>query len=169
MTFRVPRFLAIGAALCLAAVSGAVAQGIAPLGPAGAPAKAFAAPDRPIAEIISPIWATEKERDAVDEAGQIYRLLGLEPGMSVADLGAGSGYHTIRLSRALGPAGRVFAQDVMPNYLTGLDRRVRREGLFKRDRVARRGARPAAPGGLARCGDPGAHVPRDRPALRLPA
>lgn len=129
MKLKIPRILAIGAALCLAAVTTALAQGIAPLGPAGAPAKAFAAPDRPIAEIISPIWATEKERDAVDEAGQMYRLLGLRPGMSVADLGAGSGYHTIRLSRALGPAGRVFAQDVMPNYLTGLDRRVRREGL----------------------------------------
>ena len=49
--------------------------------------------------------------------------------MSVADLGAGSGYHTVRLARALGPDGRVLAQDVTPSYLAGLEKRVRREGL----------------------------------------
>jgi SAM-dependent methyltransferase len=105
------------------------AQAVEPLAPAGAPASAFPAPDRPIAEIISPIWATEKERDAVNESGQIVRLLGLKPGMSVADLGAGSGYHTVRLARALGPKGRVLAQDVTQDYLQGLQKRLRDEGL----------------------------------------
>jgi hypothetical protein len=88
--------------------SSANSQAVGPLAPAGAPANLFPAPDRPIAEIISPIWATEAERDAVNESGQIVRLLG-------ADIGAGSGYHTVRLARALGPSGRVLAQDVMPN------------------------------------------------------
>jgi len=115
--------------LCLALPSVSPGQTIAPLAPPGAPAGVFAAPDRPIAEIISPIWATEQERDKADESGQIIRLLGLTPGMSVADLGAGSGYHTVRLAKVLGPNGRVFAQDVMPNYLAGLARRVNREGL----------------------------------------
>jgi ubiquinone/menaquinone biosynthesis C-methylase UbiE len=50
--------------------------------------------------------------------------------MSVADLGAGSGYHTVRLARALGPDGRVFAEDVTPNYLADLAKRVRNEGLL---------------------------------------
>ena len=100
-----------------------------PLAPPGAPASAFPAPDRPVAEIISPIWATEEQRDAVDESGQIVRRLGLKPGMTVADIGAGSGYHTVRLARALGPSGRVIAQDVMPNYLADLQQRVRGEGL----------------------------------------
>jgi FkbM family methyltransferase len=99
------------------------------LAPPGAPAGAFPAPDRPVAEIISPIWATEEQRDAVDESGQIVRRLGLKPGMTVADIGAGSGYHTVRLARALGPSGRVIAQDVMPNYLADLQQRVRGEGL----------------------------------------
>ena len=121
--------LALAAALGLAASGAALAQAIAPLAGPGAPAAAFAPPDRPVAEIISPIWATEKERDKVDEAGQIIRLLGISPGMSVADLGAGSGYHTVRLAKVLGPDGRVFAQDVMPNYLAGLARRVTGEKL----------------------------------------
>ena len=105
------------------------AENIGPRGRPGVPASAFPKPDRPVAKIISPIWATEKERDAVQEAEQIIAGLGLKPGMSVADLGAGSGYHTARLARALGPEGRVFAQDVTPNYLADLAKRVRKEGL----------------------------------------
>jgi SAM-dependent methyltransferase len=115
--------------LFLALLAGASAHSLEPLAPPGAPAHAFPAPDRPVAEIISPIWATEQKRDAVDESGQLVRLLGLEPGMTVADLGAGSGYHTVRLARALGPEGRVLAQDVTPRYLEGLQERVRKEGL----------------------------------------
>jgi ubiquinone/menaquinone biosynthesis C-methylase UbiE len=115
--------------LLLALLADASAHGLEPLAPPGAPAQAFPAPDRPVAEIISPIWATEQKRDAVDESGQLVRLLGLEPGMTVADLGAGSGYHTVRLARALGPDGRVLAQDVTPRYLEGLQERVRKEGL----------------------------------------
>jgi SAM-dependent methyltransferase len=115
--------------LFLALLAGASAHGLEPLAPPGVPAHAFPAPDRPVAEIISPIWATEQKRDAADESGQLVRLLGLEPGMTVADLGAGSGYHTVRLARALGPEGRVLAQDVTPRYLEGLQERVRKEGL----------------------------------------
>jgi SAM-dependent methyltransferase len=122
-----PRVLFLLAALVLPGSDGHAQVG--PLAPPGAPAGVFARPDRPIAEIISPIWATEQERDAVDESGQIIRLLGLKPGMSVADVGAGSGYHTVRLARALAPNGRVLAQDIMPDYLAGLAKRVREEGL----------------------------------------
>jgi SAM-dependent methyltransferase len=129
MTSRTGRALPLAAMLALWLPSVAISQAIGPLAPPGAPASAFPAPDRPIAEIISPIWATEEERDAVNESGQIIRLLGLTPGMSVADIGAGSGYHTVRLARALGPNGRVLAQDVMPHYLADLQRRVRSEGL----------------------------------------
>jgi SAM-dependent methyltransferase len=96
----------------------------APLAPPGRPASAFPKPDRPIAEIISPVWATEKERDAVDEAGQVARMLNVGPGLVVADLGAGSGYHTVRMAKLVGPSGRVIAEDVMPLYLSGLQRRV---------------------------------------------
>ena len=100
-----------------------------PMSPPGRQASDFPKPDRPVAEIISPTWATERERDAVDEAGQVIRLLGIGPGMQVADLGAGSGYYTVRLGRLLGPAGRVFAEDITPTYLRDLDARIAREKL----------------------------------------
>ena len=109
--------------------SSAGAQNLAPLAPPGTPAQAFPKPDRPVAEIVSPIWASEKERDAVDESGQLVGLLGIGPGMTVADIGAGSGYHTVRLSRVVGPTGKVIAQDVKARYLGGLAKRVKRSGL----------------------------------------
>lgn len=119
---------ALAATGCAAVTEGAAQDPVGrvgPLGPPGAPASAFPPPDRPVAEIISPIWATERERDAVDEVGQIVRALNIRPGMTVADIGAGSGYHTVRLSRIVGAEGRVIANDLMPDYLAGLARRVR--------------------------------------------
>lgn len=93
------------------------------------PAKAFPKPDRPVAEIVAAQWALEKEREAADEYGQVARLMGIAPGQSVADIGAGSGYYTVRLSRSVGPQGRVLAEDITPSYLDDLEKRVRRDGL----------------------------------------
>jgi len=69
------------------------------MAPSGAPAEAFPKPERPVADIVSPIWHGEKERDAAGEPRQLVRLLGIKPGMTVADIGAGSGYYVVRLAR----------------------------------------------------------------------
>ena len=95
----------------------------------GVPAAAFPNPDRPVAEIVSPIWHDEKERDGAGEARQLVRLLGIKSGMTVADIGAGSGYYVVRLSPIVGTHGRIMAQDVVLEYLRGLRRRVRDLGL----------------------------------------
>jgi hypothetical protein len=54
---------------------------------AGAPASAFPNPNRPVADIVSPIWHSEKERDAASEPRQLVRLLGIKTGMTIADIG----------------------------------------------------------------------------------
>jgi SAM-dependent methyltransferase len=95
----------------------------------GTLAVAFPKPDRPVADIISPIWHDEKERDDAGEPTQLVRLLGIKSGMTVADIGAGSGYYVVRLSPIVGPRGRIIAQDVVPEYLRGLRSRVRDLGL----------------------------------------
>jgi predicted methyltransferase len=95
----------------------------------GVPASAFPNPDRPVADIISPIWHDEKQRDDAGEPRQLVRLLGIKSGMTVADIGAGSGYYTVRLSPIVGPRGRIIAEDVVPEYLQGLRNRVRDRGL----------------------------------------
>jgi predicted methyltransferase len=95
----------------------------------GAPAAAFPKPDRAVADIVSPVWHDEKERDAAGEPVQIVRLLGIKSGMTIADIGAGSGYYVVRLSPIVGASGRVIAEDVMPKYLLSLRKRVRDLGL----------------------------------------
>jgi len=99
------------------------------LAPSGAPAEAFPKPERPVADIVSPIWHSEKERDTAGEPRQLVRLLGIKPGMTVADIGAGSGYYVMRLAPIVGPKGRIIAEDVVPEYLRGLRDRVRDRGL----------------------------------------
>jgi len=99
------------------------------LAPPGAPASAFPAPGRPVAGIVTDIWHDEQSRDQAGEAERVMDLLGVKAGLAVADIGAGSGYYTVRLARRIGPKGHVFAEDVGPDYLERLAGRVRSEGL----------------------------------------
>ena len=127
----------LGAAVLGVAVLGVAVSGVAVLGascasaadigylaPPGVPANALAAPQRPVASIVSPSRTSEERRDALNEDGQIVRLLELKPGMTVGDIGAGSGYHTVRLSRFVGPTGSVIAEDVTRDYLATLAKRI---------------------------------------------
>jgi len=68
-------------------------------------------------------------RDAWQQPETVIDSLGIRPGDDVADLGAGSGYFTIRLARAVAPGGRVYAVDVDPQMLEYIDRRAQEEQL----------------------------------------
>src|SRR3974390_2848476 len=115
----------------LLALNATVAHGadIAYRAPPGVPAAEFPSPNRPVAAIVSSRRFTEEHRDALNEAGEIARRLELKPGMTVGDIGAGSGYHTVRLSRLVGPTGSVVAEDVTQDYLGELARRTERMKL----------------------------------------
>jgi len=95
----------------------------------------FAAPPaaaevaRPVASIVSPIWSNPEHRDQAREIEQIASRLALRPGMTVADIGAGAGYDTLRLSKVVGPQGRVLAEDVTPQYLSELRSAIAAAGL----------------------------------------
>jgi SAM-dependent methyltransferase len=89
----------------------------------------FPAPDRPVASIISPEFSDEASRDAAGEAERVMDRLRIAPGVRVADVGAGSGYYTVRIARRVGPGTALYAEDVSAPYLAGLEQRVRREGL----------------------------------------
>jgi len=99
------------------------------MAPPGVPAAAFPKPKRPVADIISPIWHSEKERDAVGEPRQLVRLPSIKTGMTIADIGAGSGYYVVRLAPIVGASGQIIAQDVVAEYLRSLRDRVRDLGL----------------------------------------
>lgn len=76
------------------------------------------------------LWLLErKERDAYQKPDEVMRALALKPGERVADVGAGSGYFTLRLARAVGPAGSVLAVDANSDLLAFLDGRLKEAGL----------------------------------------
>jgi ubiquinone/menaquinone biosynthesis C-methylase UbiE len=102
---------------------------------------------RPVADIVSPIWSDPAYRDGAHEVDQIAARLNLRPGMRVADIGAGSGYDTVRLARVVGPRGRVLAEDVTPDYLRRLNVAVKATGLQNIDIVAGADGDPRLPPG----------------------
>ena len=85
------------------------------LAQSGVPASAFPKPNRPVADIVSPIWHDENERDNAGEAGQLVHRLGIKSGMSVADIGAGSGYYTAILAPVLADKGELTITHFDPN------------------------------------------------------
>ncbi|OYY91783.1 MAG: SAM-dependent methyltransferase [Sphingomonas sp. 28-66-16] len=89
----------------------------------------FPAADRPVARIVSSRWSTEEARDRKNEAGEVMDKAGIAPGMTVADIGAGEGYYTIRLAERVGKDGRVLAEDIVPQVRDALADRVARERL----------------------------------------
>lgn len=75
-------------------------------------------------------WAEvfdDPARDAWQRPDEVVRLLGVGPGLTVADVGAGTGYFERRLSHQVGSAGRVLALDVEPAMVAYLEERGRRE------------------------------------------
>lgn len=89
----------------------------------------FPAADRPVASIVSARWSTEEARDRMNEAGEVMAKAEVKPGMTVADIGAGEGYYTIRLAGRVGKDGRVLAEDIVPAVRDALADRVARERL----------------------------------------
>ena len=72
-------------------------------------------------------------RPAWEHTDQIMALLALKPGMSVADVGAGSGFFTFRFADAVGPAGKVTAVEINPWHLDYLRKVQREEGRSNLD------------------------------------
>ncbi len=71
----------------------------------------------------------EEGRDEYQKPAELMKSLALKPGMTVADLGAGSGYMEARLSAAVGPKGKVYAQDIQPEFLDLVKEKVAKHKL----------------------------------------
>jgi ubiquinone/menaquinone biosynthesis C-methylase UbiE len=64
------------------------------------------------------------ERDNIQKPGQLVKEMGVRTGMTVADVGTGIGYMLPFLSRAVGPEGKVIAEDIFDDFLEGARQRV---------------------------------------------
>ncbi len=73
-------------------------------------------------------WLERPERTREERPDLVLQALDLQPGMMVADIGAGTGFYAWRIAQQVGDAGIVYAVDIQPRMLTLLDRQLARQG-----------------------------------------
>ncbi len=74
-------------------------------------------------------WLERPERESEEAPSKAIQALKILPGQVVADIGAGSGYYTVRLAQAVGPTGKVYGTDIQPGMLDLLVRNVAKAKL----------------------------------------
>jgi ubiquinone/menaquinone biosynthesis C-methylase UbiE len=74
-------------------------------------------------------WLDRSERDQEEEPDHAIDVLKLQKGSAVADIGAGSGYMTEKLSKKVGPMGKVYATDIQQGMLDLLGKRIAKRKL----------------------------------------
>ena len=87
-------------------------------------------------------------RDEWQEPQRVMDSLGIADGSRVADIGAGGGWFTIRLALRVGPNGRVYAEDIQPQMIESIRRRVARENLKHVEPILGTATDPQLPSGL---------------------
>ena len=134
--------LTIGAAGVLALMTTGC-DGIVPVASdAAEDTPVFPAPDREVAKVVSNQFANEDARDERNEAQVVMDLADIRAEMTVADIGAGEGYYTVRLAERVGKDGRVLAQDISREALKRLGQRVEKERL---ENISIKEGKPADP------------------------
>lgn len=94
-----------------------------------ATAREFPRAWRPVSALGGKEAASEDQRDNLGEAEVVMDLANIGAGTTVADIGAGEGYYTVRLAERVGAKGRVLAEDIDPGAIKRLGERVVRERL----------------------------------------
>ena len=74
-------------------------------------------------------WLERPERDCLEQPDKVLETIGIPSGSTVADIGAGTGYYSLRLAKKVGPHGRVLATDIQPEMLSRLQANMKKAGL----------------------------------------
>jgi protein-L-isoaspartate O-methyltransferase len=72
-------------------------------------------------------WLERPEREKEEDPAKLIKALEIKPGMVIADVGAGSGYHSFRLSPLVGEKGKILAVDVQKQMIAMLNARIKKE------------------------------------------
>jgi ubiquinone/menaquinone biosynthesis C-methylase UbiE len=105
---------------------------------------------RPIAQVMSAAgsdWLDRPERESEEHPDQALEALDLKRGMVVADVGAGSGFMSFKMAKLVGPAGKVYANDVQPEMLEKLRARAQRDKVANVQTVLGTETDPKLPAG----------------------
>jgi ubiquinone/menaquinone biosynthesis C-methylase UbiE len=90
-------------------------------------------------------WLERREREKEENPEAALDAIGIKPGMVVADVGAGSGYMTLRLAKRVGPTGKVYANDIQPEMLRLLKENADKAKLTNIQTVLGTGSDPKLP------------------------
>ena len=85
--------------------------------------------------ILSWAQVADDSREKTEKVSDILSALQAEPGKRIADIGAGEGFYSLRIARAVGPTGRVTAVDVSEKYLEKLRARIQQDKVTNVDVV----------------------------------
>ncbi|MCC6585224.1 MAG: methyltransferase domain-containing protein [Bryobacterales bacterium] len=81
----------------------------------------------PVMGVAGADWLVRPERIAEENPDLAIKLLNFQPGMQVADIGAGVGYYSLKIAKSIGPTGTVYATDLQPEMLRLLRKRLEKE------------------------------------------
>src|SRR6476469_4273934 len=125
------RFAALCSVLVLAAAAVAAAQQIVSPGVHPISGRRYAQ----TMSYLGADWLDRSERVQEEEPDVALEALKLTAGSTVADVGAGSGYMTVKMAKRVGPTGKVYANDIQPEMLALLRQRLVREKVTNVDLV----------------------------------
>jgi ubiquinone/menaquinone biosynthesis C-methylase UbiE len=74
-------------------------------------------------------WLERPEREQEEAPSKLIQALQFKPGMVVADIGAGSGYHTFRIAPLVGPKGKVYAVDIQDEMLAMIRKKMKDKNI----------------------------------------
>ena len=74
-------------------------------------------------------WLMRKLREEEEKTSEMIMELKLKPGISVADIGSGNGYHTLMMAKIIGEKGQAYAVDIQPEMLIMLEKRAKKAGM----------------------------------------
>jgi ubiquinone/menaquinone biosynthesis C-methylase UbiE len=92
-------------------------------------------------------WLERSEREQEEQPGKALDALDLKPGMLVGDIGAGTGFYSIRIAKRIAPTGRVFANDIQPEMLQRLNENAALQKVTNIETVLGTESNPKLPAG----------------------
>jgi len=92
-------------------------------------------------------WLDRQERESEEHPDQALDALNLLPGMVVADVGAGTGYMSLKMAKRVAPSGKVYSEDVQPEMLRMLRANARKAGIANVETVLGTESDPKLPVG----------------------
>ncbi|MGL6073369.1 MAG: class I SAM-dependent methyltransferase [Fimbriiglobus sp.] len=104
--------------------------------------------DREIAHVMGyqgAGWLERTEREREEEPAKLLKALDIKPGMTIADVGAGSGYHVFRMAPLVGEKGKILAVDIQPEMLKLIEKRAKKEKVSNIELITSTEADPKLP------------------------